>query len=67
MDYIIDVCGFGSEKSFYRIIKNKTGLTPKAFREKGSIDHYNNELKGYLDFEIPIAKELLSQIIEDNQ
>ncbi len=65
MDYIIDVCGFGSEKSFYRIFKKKTGLTPKDFREKGSMEHYDNELKGYLDFEIPMARELLNRVIED--
>jgi YesN/AraC family two-component response regulator len=28
-------CGFNSEPSFYRIFKEKTGLTPKAFLEGG--------------------------------
>lgn len=64
MDYIIDVCGFGSEKSFYRTFKSKTNLTPKAFREKGMIDQDDRELRGYLDFEMPVVKDLLSKIIE---
>ena len=67
MDYIIDVCGFGSEKSFYRIFKSKTELTPKAFREKGMIDQDNHELRGYLDFETSMVKEWISEIIGDGK
>jgi len=67
MGYIIDACGFGSETSFYRIFREKTGLTPKAFREMGSMEHYDGKLKGYLDFEVPFVKELLEDIIEDKR
>lgn len=67
MNYILDACGFGSEKTFYRLFRQETGLTPKAFRENGSIVSYNSGLKGYLDFETPMVKGLLREIIENYQ
>src|SRR5699024_5682162 len=35
MNYILDSCGFGSEKTFYRVFRRETGLTPNEFRHKG--------------------------------
>lgn len=64
MNYIIDTCGFGSEKTFYRLFRKDTGLTPKDFRENGSVISYNSGLKGYLDYETPMVKERLLEIIE---
>lgn len=64
MNYIIDTCGFGSEKTFYRLFRKETGLTPKDFRENGSMVSYNSGLKGYLDYETPMVKELLLEIVE---
>lgn len=64
MGYIIDICGFGSEKSFYRIFREKLGVTPKAFRENGSMEGERGELKGYLDHEISEVRELLKGIME---
>lgn len=61
MNYIMDVCGFGSEKTFYRIFRQETGLTPKEFRERGQIMNENGRLKDYLDFEEEEVKELLKK------
>lgn len=66
MNYILDHCGFGSEKTFYRMFRQETGLTPKEFREKGQIMNYNNVLKGYLDFETPEVKRILKNIIKES-
>lgn len=37
MNYILDVCGFGSEKTFYRKFHAMTGQTPGEFRDKGKV------------------------------
>ena len=67
MNFILDSCGFGSEKTFYRIFRQETGVTPKAFRENGSIVSYDSGLKGYLDFETPAVRGILARIIEEYQ
>lgn len=67
MNYILDACGFGSEKTFYRLFRQETGLTPKAFRENGSMVSYDSGLKGYLDFETPMVKGMLKGIIDTYQ
>ncbi len=64
MNYILDSCGFGSEKTFYRVFRRETGLTPNEFRHKGQIDQYNEQLKGYLDYEVPEVKEILKKVLE---
>lgn len=63
MNFILDACGFGSEKTFYRVFRQETGLTPKAFREKGQIMNNSEVLRGYLDFEALEAKKILKGII----
>ena len=64
MNYILDSCGFGSEKTFYRVFRRETGLTPNEFRHKGQIDQYNEQLKGYLDYEVSEVKEILKKVLE---
>ncbi len=64
MNYILDVCGFGSEKTFYRKFHAMTGQTPGEFREKGQNQQNNDVLKGYLDFSIPEARAILQHILE---
>lgn len=64
MNYILDSCGFGSEKTFYRVFRRETGLTPNEFRHKGQIDQYNEQLKGYLDYEVSEVKEILKNVLE---
>lgn len=64
MNYILDSCGFGSEKTFYRVFRRETGLTPNEFRHKGQIDQYNEQLKGYLDYEVPEVEEILKKVLE---
>lgn len=65
MSYILDVCGFGSEKSFYRSFRQKTGLTPKEFRERGILQAQAGGLRDYLDLETPKVKALLSAVIRE--
>lgn len=65
MNYVLDSCGFGSEKTFYRVFRQETGLTPKAFREKGQIMNDNRVLQGYLDFETSEVRSLLSRILQE--
>ena len=67
MSYILDACGFGSEKTFYRTFHQKTGLTPKEFREKGQHQSHNDVLKGYLDFSIPEARAILREVIRQHE
>ena len=64
MNYILDVCGFGSEKTFYRKFHAMTGQTPGEFREKGQHQSHNDVLKGYLDFSIPEARAILHNILK---
>lgn len=64
MNYILDACGFGSEKTFYRVFREETGVTPNVFRQKGQVDHYDQALKGYLDYETTEVKKLLKAILE---
>lgn len=64
MNYILDACGFGSEKTFYRVFREQTGLTPNSFRQKGQVDNYDKALKGYLDYETSEVKMRLEKIIK---
>ena len=63
MNYILDACGFGSEKTFYRVFREETGFTPKAFREKGQVEEYDEALKGYLNYETSEVKRILREIL----
>ncbi len=65
MNYILDVCGFGSEKTFYRVFKQETGMTPNEFRKRGQVEHYNDTLKDYLNFDEMEAKEILNEVIRE--
>lgn len=64
MNYILDACGFGSEKTFYRVFREQTGLTPNSFRQNGQVDNYDKALKGYLDYETSEVKMRLEKIIK---
>lgn len=64
MNYILDVCGFGSEKTFYRAFRQETGLTPGEFRERGKLVNYHEVLKGYLDVETPEVRAILRGILQ---
>ncbi|MGN1191170.1 MAG: helix-turn-helix domain-containing protein [Dorea sp.] len=64
MNYILDSCGFGSEKTFYRVFREETGLTPNTFRQKGHVEDYNEALKGYLDYETSEVKRILREILK---
>ena len=63
INYILDVCGFGSEKTFYRIFRSETGLTPSEFRQRGQIDQHNGEVQGYLDYEVSEVKTIIQRIL----
>lgn len=65
MNYILDVCGFGSEKTFYRVFRNETGVTPKEFRRNGKLEVYDATLKGYLDYETAEVKKQLQRILKE--
>lgn len=42
--------GFYNEKTFYRVYKKKTGMTPTEYKQKGTRIKENKEIQGYLDF-----------------
>lgn len=63
--YIMDICGYISENTFYRSFKKYTGLTPKEFRESVKREDDRDELKGYLDYETPRVIALLKEIVEE--
>ena len=62
--YIMDHCGFASEKTFYRTFHKFTGQTPGSYRKKiFGVTGDDGDIKGYLDFEPYEAAELLNQIM----
>ena len=63
MNYILDSCGFGSEKTFYRVFHQKTGLTPNEFRRKGQVETKGETVQGYLDYEVSEVKECLEKVL----
>lgn len=63
MNFILDSCGFGSEKTFYRVFHQKTGLTPNEFRRKGQVETKDETIQGYLDYEVSEVKECLEKVL----
>ena len=64
MDYIASQCGLGSESSFYRIFKNKTGLTPSRYRIADLPLDKNPQVQGYVNFRSGEAISLLKSVLE---
>lgn len=56
-------CGFGNDKTFYRIFKNKFGVTPTEYRQYGTAMETNKKIKGYLDFNKGEAKRILLNFV----
>jgi AraC-like DNA-binding protein len=65
ISYIMDVCGYVSENTFYRSFKKYMGSTPKDYRKSIEPENEQDELKGYLDYETPRVMVLLKEIIEE--
>lgn len=68
--FIIDECGFGSEKTFYRIFKEQTGITPREYREKGQQEVYKNignQLRSYLHVESDESEKLIQKFLDNLQ
>ncbi len=64
IDYIIDQCRFSSEKTFYRLFKRETSMTPTEFRNKTSKLRMDIRQQGYLSFDRQEALKLLKNILE---
>ncbi len=64
MSFIKDSCGYGSDKTFYRVFKEATGMTPMDFREVGVVANNTGSFNGYLDYDHIRAKELLFDIVQ---
>lgn len=64
MNFIKDNCGFGSEKTFYRVFKEATGMTPMDFRIVGVMNNQMDSLNGYLDYNHIRAQELLRATVK---
>lgn len=47
---VADIVGFNSDKTFYRVFKAQTGLSPKEYRTAGYEMNKNNEIRGYMEF-----------------
>lgn len=63
---IVDECGFSSENTFYRIFKNRVGITPSEYRTKGISLEKNPQIKGYLNFRQKEALQILLSILEED-
>lgn len=53
--------------NLYRVFRRETGLTPNEFRHKGrleQLEQYDEQLKGYLDYEVSEVKGALKKILE---
>lgn len=67
VNYIIDCCGFGSEKTFYRIFKKETMMTPAEYRSKISKQRGDKKKKqGYLSFDRQETHRLLKKLLKEN-
>lgn len=67
VDYIIDCCGFGSEKTFYRVFKKETMMTPAEYRNKISRQRGDKKKKqGYLSFDRQETQRLLRGLLNKN-
>ena len=65
IEYIVDYCGFGSEGSFYRVFKKKTGLTPTEYRKNDFSMEKLTQIQGYINYRNREAQSLLEEIIEE--
>jgi AraC-type DNA-binding domain-containing proteins len=64
IDYIIDQCRFGSEKTFYRLFKKEMSMTPTEFRNKTSKLRKGSHKQGYLSFDRQEVLKILQNILE---
>ncbi len=60
---IAQECGFGTDKTFYRIFKNEFGITPREYRLRGSRIEENRQIRGYIDYNQREAIRLLKNYI----
>lgn len=58
---IAEECGFESENSFYRIFRQKLGMTPKGYRRNGAYFSIDQKVQGYLSYSNREAEELLKK------
>lgn len=47
---IAQECGFGTDKTFYRIFKTAFGITPSEYRQSGTKVEENKKVQGYIDY-----------------
>lgn len=65
VDYIIDYCGFGSEKTFYRLFKNETGMTPAEYRNQTLNRKVSTKKDKYLSYDHQEVLYLLQKKLEE--
>ena len=66
--FIISECGFGSEKTFYRVFKEQTGVTPVEYRnncKKNVVEEVGNQLKSYLRVEDSESEKMLRKFMDN--
>lgn len=61
ISYIADICGFGSETSFFRVFKNAYGVTPSAYRRY----HSRNSHSPHLEFELSVTDEQIRNLLAE--
>ncbi len=60
---IAQECGFGTNKTFYRIFKIEFGITPNEYRQRGTRVEENKQVQGYIDYDKREAIRLLQKFI----
>lgn len=65
IDYIIDICGFSSRRTFYREFKQTVGVTPLKYRHGNNQEIHDTKIRGYVSYDNAEAIQLLKRLRDE--